>query len=269
MPIESWLIGGEAAAMIWKESFMKFVFRAFRSAQVREKYPAFLHLNIASILIAFVSLLFYGSFAASAADVKDAAPITSSPSICPQAWPSTFAPLAVPGGSRIVTDFDGDSKSDIARALYTRGQYEIVISLSTRSAPVALNPLLQMGGFRLIACDINKDGFDDIVVMNQAAMYPQAAWLGDGKGGFTPVDVDDFGNSFGIGESPVYSKCTFPIMPDIWNESRHLIGENPVFAFVNPEPERNGFIDHRSDIRPIQNQHLSLSLRSPPSLPQF
>jgi hypothetical protein len=228
------------------------------------KNPGPLRLKNIFFLLTILTLLQWNNFAISAPDSELAAPPAQDQSFRPALWETLNHSRQMPGESPVVTDFDGDNKWDIAKARLTGDQYEIVILLSSRSGPTALKPAVRLGGFTLLACDINKDSFQDIVVVSPAAAHPNAVWLGDGKGGFTAADLERFDNQFDIAGFPNYSSCTFPMQPDILIEFRHLVCEKPILAFIGFDLGPNGFVGSKSNIRLLQNGHFSLTLRGPP-----
>jgi len=87
---------------------------------------------------------------------------------------------------------------------------------------------VRTAGFTLLACDINKDSFQDIVVVSPIAKHPLAVWLGDGKGGFAAADPDCFNNDFGSTATPRFDNGTFPSQQNLLIEPSSLFCEKPI-----------------------------------------
>ena len=243
-------------------------FRIWRIGQTAIKNPALPLSRNTFLLLVILGLVQWSNFAFSASSFARVPPahdqsIRPTPELTPiPTWQTLDEP-------QVAADFDGDNKWDVAKAHRVGDQYEIILLLSSQLDPVTLSPSVRSGAFRLLARDVNEDGFEDIVVANPGAPHPQAAWLGDGKGGFSAADAERFDNHSDITGFPAYSRCTVPIQPDIWSESRSLVCEISTLAFVEPEATRNGFIRCRSTFPLIQNRHSTLTLRSPPLSLQF
>jgi hypothetical protein len=173
-------------------------------------------------------------------------------------------PWQMLGGAPAITDFDGDDKADVAIGRLIGNQYGIVIHLSSRPGVTVLRSSASLAGFTLLACDINKDSFPDIVVTSPTAPHPLAVWLGDGKGGFTAADQERFENDFGFNSSPKYGSRSFPFQQNLLTGPSRPVCEKPVLAFGDSGPERNGFITWKSILHPLRNDHFSLTPRSPP-----
>ena len=243
---------------------MSLAFRIWRIGQTVKKYPGHSLSMSAFLLLVTLGLMQWDSCAFAASDFARAAPSGHDQSFRHTPGLPLIPTWLTLGEPQVATDFDGDSKWDIAKARRVGDKYEIILLLSSQRDPVTLSPSVRLGALRLLACDINEDGFEDIVVSNPGAPHPQAAWLGDGKGGFSATDAERFDNHSGIAGFPTCSRCALPIRPDIWSESRPLVCEVPVPAFLESKAGRNGFVSGKSTFPLIHNRHSSLMLRSPP-----
>jgi hypothetical protein len=173
-------------------------------------------------------------------------------------------PWPMLGGALAIADFDGDDKADSAIGRLSENQYGIVIHLSSHPGVTVLRASAPPAGFALLAFDINKDSFPDIVVTSPTALHPLAVWLGDGKGGFTAADQTGFENACGLSTSPKYDRRNFSFQHNLLTEPSRPVCEKPVLAFGDSGPERNGFITSRSNLHALRNICFLLTPRSPP-----
>jgi hypothetical protein len=173
-------------------------------------------------------------------------------------------PWQMLGGAPAITDFDGDAKADVAIGRLIGNQYGIVIHLSSRPGVTVLRSSASLAGFTLLACDINKDSFQDIVVTSPTALHPLAVWLGDGKGGFTAADQARFENSLGFNSSPKYGSHSFPFPQNFLTGPSRPVCEKPVLAFGDSGPGRNGFVTWKSILHPLRDDRFPFTPRSPP-----
>lgn len=174
-------------------------------------------------------------------------------------------PWQMLGGAPAITDFDGDDKADVAIGRLIGNQYGIVVHLSSRPGVTFLRSSASLAGFTLVACDINKDSFQDIIVTSPTAPHPLAVWLGNGKGGFTAADQARFENAFGFDTSPKYGSCIFLFQLNLLTGPSRPVCEKPDLAFGDSGPGRNGFITWKSILHPLRNDHFLLTPRSPPT----
>lgn len=202
------------------------------------------------LLLLALCLLLWADVAVSASD--------------PTYWEALISSRPMLGETPVVTDFDGDNKPDIANAHLIGNQYRIFVYLSSRSDAVTLSSLVQLAGFKLLACDINKDSFQDLVVTTPSAPHALAVWLGDGRGGFRAADQERFDNQFGFTASPAYNTCSYPSQQDLLTEPSRPVCEKPMLAFADLCLEQTGFISCNAIVQPLRNRYFSLTSRSPP-----
>ncbi len=219
--------------------------------------------NIVFLLL-ILCLLAWTNAALVASDSKSEN--SSSPTLSPGSahWDALLFSRQMLGEVPVVTDFDGDHKADIAKARLVGNQYQIIVHLSSRSEAITLDPLVQLAGFKLLACDINEDSFQDLIVTTPSSRHPLAVWLGDGEGGFRAADQKRFRCQFEFAASPRYNRCSFPAQQDLLTESFHPVGEKPGLALTNARLEPNGFISCNIVVRSLRSEHFSLTPRSPP-----
>ena len=84
----------------------------------------------------------------------------------------------------LLSDFDGDSQSDLAIGKSEGDVYRVEIQLSTLQKRVSLNFGSREAGIRLVACDVDRDNDQDLILVSSFSLYPLAIWLNDGKGHF-------------------------------------------------------------------------------------
>jgi len=173
-------------------------------------------------------------------------------------------PWLPPEETPVITDFDNDSKADVAQGRWIGNEYGITILLSSRSGITSLSSSVRTAGFTLLACDINQDSFQDIVVVSPIAKHPLAVWLGDGKGGFAAANPDCFNNDFGFTATPRFVNGTFPSQQNPLIEPSHLFCEKPILIFADFGLQRNGFVTCESAIYPLRHDRFPLKPRSPP-----
>jgi hypothetical protein len=169
------------------------------------------------------------------------------------------------GEAPAFADFDGDQKADAAIARLSNDRYKIVVLLSKRSEAAVLDPSVPLTGFQVLACDINSDSYQDIVVTDAIAKQPLAVWLGDGHGHFEITVQDLFRNAFSFTEPSGYQ--TSPLSPD-----QDLLDDSPdptcgkaIRLIVNPGLEWKRFVTLRTIFCTLPKAYVLIAPRSPPT----
>jgi hypothetical protein len=170
----------------------------------------------------------------------------------------------VPFEASVFDDFDGDHKQDAATARLEEDGYHIFVSLSTRSHVTVLNPSVLLPGFRVYACDINHDSFQDVVVTGSAALHPLEIWLGNGKGKFRIADQKLFGNDFDLTEPSKLRNHGFNQDQDFLTESWHPLFDKTSPASGTPRLKHQGFLDCGTPLCVLRDRYFDITPRSPP-----
>ena len=84
----------------------------------------------------------------------------------------------------VLSDLDGDSRSDLAISQFDGRTYHIEIQLSTEPEKRSLNSGTSEFGVHLVACDVDRDNDRDLILVSFTSVLPVAVWLNDGKGHF-------------------------------------------------------------------------------------
>jgi hypothetical protein len=170
------------------------------------------------------------------------------------------------GEAPAFADFDGDQKADMAMARLSKDRYKIVVLLSKSSEAAVLDPSVPLTGFQVLACDINSDSFQDIVVTDAIAKQPLAIWLGDGRGHFEIADQNLFNNAFAFTEPSAYQNSQFSPDQDLLNDSQDPTCGKTIRLTVNPELEWKRFVALRTIFCTLQKTHALIAPRSPPTI---
>ena len=84
----------------------------------------------------------------------------------------------------VLSDLDGDSRSDLAISQFDGGSYHIEIQLTTEQEKRSLNSNTSEFAIHLVVCDVDRDNDRDLILVSFTSMLPVAVWLNDGKGHF-------------------------------------------------------------------------------------
>jgi hypothetical protein len=101
--------------------------------------------------------------------------------------PSFLPPLNsvwVSSSTSVTFDFDGDRRSDLAVGRTEGNTYRVEIRLTTQPEKPLTALTSNALGISLLACDIDRDNDQDLVVSSPTSLYPLAVWLSDGNGHF-------------------------------------------------------------------------------------
>jgi hypothetical protein len=171
--IESPLIAGAAAIKIAIVLFVSSAFWISRSNKVTEKNPGSLLSKNACLLLTILGLLQWNNAAISASDFELATP------------PATAKSFHSALGDTLSTPWPTMRECPVVvNTRRMRNQHKICLPLGTRTDLASSNPSGQPGGLTLLACDIDEDSLQDIIVANPAATHSIMIWPSNGEGGF-------------------------------------------------------------------------------------
>ena len=162
----------------------------------------------------------------------------------------------------IVSDFDGDNRSDLAVGNCTGDTYEIEIQLSAEHQKFSFDFGSYQLGVGVLASDVDRDNDQDLVFVSPASLCPFAIWLNNGRGQFersnrwlwlnlinndSPTDIDprDFSSE------PVF----------LTQDNLDL----SVADFLGERQEPNGSILPKSQIPRLSFLSCHLTVRGPPN----
>ncbi len=166
-------------------------------------------------------------------------------------------------GSSVVSDFDGDRKIDFAVGRWDGKKYAIEVQLSASGRNRTLSASSNLSGIRLLALDLNKDGYPDIIISGPIEPRPLAVWLGDGKGGFIAVDCAEFQVESESAETQHFENAGNEIWPDLLLGFRQPACPPSVIGFSRPEARLA--LSHLYAIPARCGDGSDLSPRSPPA----
>ncbi len=166
-------------------------------------------------------------------------------------------------GHTLNADFDGDNEPDIAIGRPNGESYTVEIRFTTRVPNAFLTLTPSHLGLQLIAYDVDKDNFPDLVITSPVSILPVAVWLGDGKGHFRQ------GNPWAY--LPFHWDTPFRYAPDKSHDSNTGVIQNKRLSYegvLDLPAERNAEAAERV---PSQSPRIysllfvcDLSARSPP-----
>ena len=128
--------------------------------------------------------------------------------------PGSLPPAACPGerislnpGSggetSILADFDGDRLPDVATGRLAGGMYRIEIRFSSDSTTCLVMNYIPPQA-TMYVMDVDGDNDLDLVVTDGFSLFPQAVWLGDGKGHFQDGNPHSWLSLFTAGQATTY-----------------------------------------------------------------
>jgi hypothetical protein len=169
----------------------------------------------------------------------------------------------MPTGTPIISDFDGDHRSDLAFGRTEGNTYRVEIRLSNRREKTSIALISNEPGINLFACDVDRDNDQDLVVSSALSRYPLAVWLSDGNGHFQEgnrwlyVDLLVKDNSSGYGQNNFQ-----PDQISISQDERSPF-DSPFVNFEEARSEEDG-ITAGLQVPPSSILTYSLAPRSPP-----
>ena len=109
-----------------------------------------------------------------------------------------------PGSQFAITDFDGDSRPDLASVHIGQSdpretRYSIDFQLTSGSSQT-FDLTAPTGGLALASEDVNGDTYPDLVVVAYWTKQPVAILLNDGRGNFTRAEPAAFPRAFSVSE---------------------------------------------------------------------
>ncbi|PYV36915.1 MAG: hypothetical protein DMG06_29435 [Acidobacteria bacterium] len=183
-----------------------------------------------------------------------------------------FSPLLPPQNkswvnnhTSVLSDFDGDNRSDLAIGESEGDIYKVEIQLSTLQKRASLSFGSSQAGIRLVACDVDRDNDQDLILVSPFSLYPLAIWLNDGKGHFEEGDRWLWLNLI---------TSDSPLGVDLWNfpgelafitPDNRLPFDNAAAGFQAQILEPQGLSFRESHLVLSSTFPLHLKTRSPPS----
>ena len=103
-------------------------------------------------------------------------------------------------GTPAVADLDGDHLPDLASGIKTGHtsegySYRVDLDLTGNPDRKSFSVLSQEpNGLNIQAIDVDGDHDLDLVITSRWSMQPIGVWINDGRGSFTPGDLDQYGS---------------------------------------------------------------------------
>jgi hypothetical protein len=174
-----------------------------------------------------------------------------------------FNGLWTPGSTSITFDFDGDRRSDLAVGRSEGDTYRVEIRLTTQPEKTLTTLTANAVGTRLLACDIDRDNDQDLVVSSPISLHPLFVWLSDGNGHFEEGNRWLYMDHLAEGNSPGYGQNNFqPDQISISQDERSPL-DSPFVSFEEARSEEHG-IAAELQTPPSSKLVHSLAPRSPP-----
>jgi hypothetical protein len=113
---------------------------------------------------------------------------------------SSIATHLLRAGTPAVADLDGDHLPDLASGIKTGHtsegySYRVDLDLTGNPDQNSFSVLSQEpNGLNIQAIDVDGDQDLDLVITSRWSMQPIGVWINDGRGSFTPGDLDQYGS---------------------------------------------------------------------------